>query len=521
MRHYFPPHSLGRVKIIAYLWHAISANLSECISIMAKARVSTNPLYTGGAGGYSFYVRQSEQIVRQRKNNSNYGADASRTYSQMERRVRWSNLVNLYKVIKSWQPKAYETKSKGQTDYNIFMSLNINRDTVSLTKELALQGCSVVAGYVVSRGSLPPIQTIQAPVFDGRCYNIKLSQAISASTTVGQFSADVIANNVDFQAGDNIAFPLFYNYKSVPGNMPYSRCEYTEVTLNPSSSVLLSGFVGERFSKGYNDYLAVAFGASGSQEVGACLIHTRKVAGSLQVSTQSLAISAEAFYEEFNNIPWIQECIDSYGMQGEVPLDPSFSGASISAVTANGSAIENGYILVGNQSLRIYGTNLMDPSLKLMAGDVQYYPLDRGDGYIEFLLGNNGTYTITLRDMTYMTFSVEEVVVPSGLPSYLRMQQQHSSSDNVNTMTLNEAYCINYPYLYDENHEKYRLTIGNASHPFTDGESANWSGENCTLQVLHDEGSPATRVVAQLTDTTKPAYMMYQGFIVAVFNYSN
>mgnify|MGYP003482862565 CR=1 FL=1 len=55
---------------------------------MAKARVSTNPMYPGGAGGYSFYVRKSEQIVRQRKNNSNYGESASRTAAQMERRGR-------------------------------------------------------------------------------------------------------------------------------------------------------------------------------------------------------------------------------------------------------------------------------------------------------------------------------------------------------------------------------------------------------------------------------------------------
>ena len=51
-----------------------TANLSvRQYDTMAKARVTINPMYKGGAGGYSFYVRGGEQVIRQRKNNSNYG----------------------------------------------------------------------------------------------------------------------------------------------------------------------------------------------------------------------------------------------------------------------------------------------------------------------------------------------------------------------------------------------------------------------------------------------------------------
>ena len=57
-------------------------------------------MYKGGAGGYTFYVRGGEQVIRQRKNNSNYGETASRTYAQMIRRIRWGNLVNVFKSIK-------------------------------------------------------------------------------------------------------------------------------------------------------------------------------------------------------------------------------------------------------------------------------------------------------------------------------------------------------------------------------------------------------------------------------------
>ena len=129
---------------------------------MAKARVSINPLYTGGAGGYSFYVRKDEQIVRQRKNNSNYGETASRSLAQQVRRVKWANLVNVFKACKEWIPKAYESKQGKRTDYNEFMSVNIGSARVCLTKDQAANGCAVVDAFQISKGSLPPI-TLTTP----------------------------------------------------------------------------------------------------------------------------------------------------------------------------------------------------------------------------------------------------------------------------------------------------------------------------------------------------------------------
>ena len=83
---------------------------------MAKIRVMSNQRRVGRVGDTTYYVRDGEQIARQSQNNSNYGATASRTPAQMSRRVKWANLVNLFKGMKSWQPKAYDFKKKGQTD---------------------------------------------------------------------------------------------------------------------------------------------------------------------------------------------------------------------------------------------------------------------------------------------------------------------------------------------------------------------------------------------------------------------
>lgn len=283
-------------------------------------------MYTGGAGGYSFYVRGGEQVVRQRRNNSNYGESASRSEAQQIRRVRWANLVNFYKSISAWQPKAYETKSAGQTDYNLFMSLNIGYSEIALTKDMALNGCALVAGYTVSRGSLPTIEHDLAPDAGSKGYQINLTQTITSSTTVGQFASDVLANNPVFQENDNLAFIIFNNVQQADG-YPYVSSVYKEVTLNRNDSTLLSAAVGtDRFAKSTGNLLKLNVGAANSNEAGVVLIHTRKVSGVLQVSTQSILATSEAFWQEFTGSAWYQECIATYGVDQTVPLDPGAGG---------------------------------------------------------------------------------------------------------------------------------------------------------------------------------------------------
>lgn len=292
---------------------------------MAKARVSTNPMYTGGAGGYSFYVRKSEQIVRQRKNNSNYGESASRTAAQMERRVRWANLVNFYKSIADWQPKAYETKLKGQTDYNIFMSLNINKCPVALTKDMALNGCACVYSYQVTRGSLPPIAAAAVAPAGTFGVEIFLSQSITTNTTIAAFAADVIANNPTFKAGDNLVFLVFKDWQ-VGARYPFTSNSYYEIPLDTTDtrklSEVIGGYTFAAHTQAGETYLTVALGAAGSHESGFVFIHTRKVNGSLLVSSQSIRITGEYIYSQYVGSDWVEQCIDTYGMDRDVPLDP-------------------------------------------------------------------------------------------------------------------------------------------------------------------------------------------------------
>ena len=499
-----------------YLYGTQSANLSERFHIMAKARVSTNPMYTGGAGGYSFYVRGGEQVVRQRRNNSNYGETASRSEAQMIRRVRWANLVNMYKACKFWMPKAFETKSKGQTDYNLFMSMNINEARVALTKDMAQNGCAVNAGQYVSRGSIAPIALYEYDTGVGAELEIAMTITPGASTTVGQFSADIIANNPVFKEGDNIGVVMFVNTQD-GRNYPYLQTTYSEVTLNSSSTQLLQTIsLMNRISKSNGGRLKFAVGASQSHESGIAFIHTRKIGGELQVSTQRVFQTGENINGEYDSDSWTQECINSYGLDVEVPLDPSFRPGTITSVTANSVEVSDGDTLNGQQTIRVYGTNLYGTNFKFLANGVQYTPLEVNENYIQFSITANCDVILMLNENRYLSFDVTGIVTPSDLTGrVVAGLAANSGGTSVPAGSLEtQEGCLNFPKMVTEAFPYIRVFVYGDSLEETD-----FSPVGCTIDrsTAIDGG-----IVLALrpTSATSVCYVTYEGYIFFVGNYT-
>ena len=492
---------------------------------MAKSRVTTNPMYVGGAGGYSFYVRGGEQVIRQRKNNSNYGAGASRTMAQMIRRIRWGNLVNVFKSQKSWQPKAYDSKNKGQTDYNIFMALNINQASVGLTKEMCEAGCAVIEGYQVSRGSLPPIALSASQSGNQYVTDIKITNAISGSTTVGQLSADILANNSQFVEGDNIAFIFFKNWKTSRTEWPYAASSYTEITLDSSSTTVINSIaeLDNRLSKSTGGYLQVSWSSAGefdpSREVGFVAIHTRKSASMLAVSSQEILMNSNSLVSQFSGSAWDNQCILSYGLSDEVPLDPSFPKASISSVTANGSAVANNSVLQGSQELIITGTNLSSRSVEVRFNSVRYAPLSTGSVSLTYIIGNNGLVEISVNGLQYVRFTVEGIEVPDSLPTAFSCSQYQDSTHFTNVEASPEAYCMNYPYRVSTQYSKFRLIVGSEAAPFQDNDAENYDLHNCTIQFVSSGTNYSLTLIVTPIDSTEVCYVEYMGFIIFVGNY--
>lgn len=483
-------------------------------------------MYVGGAGGYSFYVRKGEQVIRQRKNNSNYGAGASRTQAQMIRRIKWGNLVNVFKAMKSWQPKAYDSKKQGQTDYNIFMQLNINQATAALTREMCLSGCAVIEPLQVSRGSLPPIALVLAGSGNQYVSDIVISNAIQGATTVGQLSTDILANNPQFQEGDNLAFCFFYNWKDSRVEWPFASTRYTEITLDKTSATIVNSIplLDNRLSKSTGGFLQASWSAgsasSPNNEVGMVLIHTRKDASMLAVSSQVIVMNGNSILSDFIGTEWYQTCIDTYGLTDEVPLDPSFPEGIITRVTANGAVVSTGDTLNGSQTVRVYGVGLTSNNVKVTFNGVEYTPLGFGDDYLEYIIGDNGLVRILSNNKLYINFAVAGIVVPDGLPNYLVMYQT-SSLGNVMQPVANAknitANCINYPYKATEDLPYFVLTIPSSVVSSYDEEE--WDFVNCSLEG-NNTTSTTSYIKFSVTDPAKVAYASYKGFIIAVFNYA-
>ena len=484
-------------------------------------------MYTGGAGGYSFYVRDGEQVVRQRKNNSNYGSTASRSYAQMIRRIRWGNLVNVFKAIKSWQQKAYDSKNYGQTDYNIFMQLNINKVSVGTTKEMNEGGAGIVEAYQVSRGSIPPIGYTVNTTAHLWITDILLQEAIDVETTIGDLSADILANNPTFQEGDNIAFIFMKNWMDSRVEWPYVQSQYTEITLNKTNTALVADIpvIGERLSKSTGDTLQMSYTEPGpylvGSEVGFVCIHTRKYGGSLQVSSQSILMNTQSIIQEFSGADWDNTCIATYGLDTEVPLDPNFNPGSIARVTANGAVVSNAQTLNGSQELRVYYGDVDASQVKLYFNDVLYTPLFTGEGYLGYLIGSNGDCRIFADDRLCMSFSVTGIVLPAGLPAHMKGYQSTSDTPYAvpdyltNEVNLQGIACLNYPFVETESHPFYLFILYIADIEVTDLDLIN-----CSINNSFTDGNK-TLFNLSVTDETEVAYIKWKGSIVFVFNYTD
>lgn len=518
MRHIFFSYPLGGVKVFAYLCQAILANLSKCINIMAKSRVSTNPLYRGGAGGYSFYVRGGEQVIRQRRNNSNYGETASRSRAQMVRRVKWGNLVNEFRAMKSWQPKAYDSKLAGQTDYNIFMKLNINRAAVALTKEMSEAGCCVVDAYQVSRGSIPPIALSWDNGADLYISSIVLTEAITNSTTIGALATDIIANNPQFVDKDNLAIIKYENWEEPRVEWPYARTTYAEITLDKSSTSLVKDIpeIGSNLSKSSGNYLAIS--PKGAVEVGCVAIHTRKDAQTLFVSSQEVVMNSDTLIQKYTGADWTEQCILTYGLDQNVPLDPNFNGGVITQVTANGSVLSNAQTLSGSQVIRVYGQSLYGRGYRFVHNGVDYTPLSSTDEYDEFIITAAGSYVIYVGGQVYLSFSVSGITVPSDMTGFVGAYLVDSNLENPSDFMSTESGCLNYNVRVSAAMPNLLVQLMQAEDQTIDVN--DFVIHNGTLS--HSYGPGTNRIIGFYivpTDDDLPVWCEYQDFIVFVGNY--
>lgn len=295
---------------------------------MARIRIPINPKMTGATGAYTYYVRSGEQIARQRQNSSNYGEGASRSVAQQTQRAKWANLVNFWKVAGPYLRSAFQKKASNQSDYNKFMSLNVPTSPIYLVKTMAERGAVLPYGYQVSEGEFP---TLTAGLEEstnpnsGIITNLVWPDASQQPTTWGDFCSTLIANNPEWQNGDNFAVLALAKYTSQQG-MPRLAVVYVEDTIDSASTTALaSSPIGALllFTEGDEnpDRVEVRSPVEINRRAGHCAIHTRR-SGQLVVSSETLMV-APSLYEAYTTEEAVQAAIESYGLSDLVELDPN------------------------------------------------------------------------------------------------------------------------------------------------------------------------------------------------------
>lgn len=258
-----------------------------------------------------------------------------RTESQMGQRVKWANLVNLYRANRTWMKYAYETKKASQSEYNKFMSLNVASSRIYLPKDIANAGGCVVDAYLMTQGSLPSIEFVPATnnVFAS---NILVGlNAITPNTTIAYFSQTVLANNPAIREGDQLSFVRMTQMTNASTGVPYVVVREYEVIIDTTNTASLWDYLPETYfttSGSLNQYLAVS--AQAGKVGGFCMILSRTISGKTYVSSQRvILVGMDAFISAWSSSAALQAAIDSYGVSDDAFLSSTYAAQDNQAAT--------------------------------------------------------------------------------------------------------------------------------------------------------------------------------------------
>ena len=262
-----------------------------------------------------------------------------RTEKQANTRCQLPNAAANYTLYSGKLKEAFEGKNAGVSDYNAFIQANYGKNPVFITKQESQSGACVLGNYLYSRGSLA---AIGSALQDGKLVsNLKLGAlVIGAGTTVGEFSAALIANNADWKAGDQIT--LFYAEQWMDSEgVPRATMEAWKVVLDTEDDTLLWGVVMEAGFASVAANGGYVLGMSKVlQNAGASWVHSRnKSDSSTQVSTQRMRVVSDIL-GDYQGYDAMMASAMSYGgiTAKDVYLNPGGSFGDLVTTGGNGGS---------------------------------------------------------------------------------------------------------------------------------------------------------------------------------------
>ena len=284
----------------------------------------------GSAGNLTFKQLGGKTVVSEKISST---TDA-KTLPQQKQRMKWANVVRMYKVLRDYMKLAFGGSTNGRNDYAKFVSTNLALAPVYLTKQEVNAGACIVAPYAITQGVLRSISV--AGKGNQAVTSIALGAlTITANTTIAQFSNAVVTNNREFNYGDQITFFLVHQTIDEVANMPIADVEACAIVLDKNNSATLLPLVDDRGFAVQSGCLAAKAGYDFGDH-GMAWVHSRKQAGKTLVSTQYL-ICDNALLTEYQSEAAYDMAAESYGGTNTVFLSPN-SAASAASAPAGGSS---------------------------------------------------------------------------------------------------------------------------------------------------------------------------------------
>lgn len=265
-----------------------------------------NTKLRGSAGNWTFARLNGQTVAKEKLEKK---AVPVRTLKQMNNRMQWANLVNLYSAFSGTLHPSFENKPPTRSDYNMFMSANLNANPVYLTSSQARQGGCLVAAYQITRGKLPGVHVEfgnnNVPESDIGVGSLTLGN----STTLKAFSDAIIENNSSWRNGDQLSVYVAHQLMDSETGVPRVEINAIEVTLDTyGDTTMLSDIVETSFFAVVDGCLAL----SGPVNGGVAFVHSRIVNGKTSVSSQFFVVNNN-YLAQYQTSAAFSNAIKSYG----------------------------------------------------------------------------------------------------------------------------------------------------------------------------------------------------------------
>ena len=272
------------------------------------ARVEKNGNYSGTINNV-VYRNYNGTIVACQKPTTYRDAKAE---GQVVYRVKMRNIQNIYASLKESLRGNFQDKTGRQTDYSRFQGVNMQKPAVYLNKKEVAIKAQIVAPYIVSFGTLPPIGyelRDNMLVTDISLGNL----TITPDTTVSQLVLAIMKNNEGWELDDCLEFMIV---RQMEGQTPTAKCSFAHLPLDKNNTAKLSDALII-----YNaNEIVLSSSAEGflqmnaSDNGGFAIIRKRMASKGLLTSTQELAVNNPLF-DLYHSDQRKQKALDSYGVK--------------------------------------------------------------------------------------------------------------------------------------------------------------------------------------------------------------